>query len=363
MKPRRISQCDIVPGAPLQWDVFDSEQQLLHAKGSTLDDSQQIMELVQRGAWAEAPPLSVLRTINDAHRRLERLLFNLEREPDAAAQILEVATDLMRAVDANADIALACILLNQDEGSYAVRHCIDSAIVALLVARALEKRHSESLSIMAAALTMNIGMLQNQEQLQGRLNAISGQEVALIQAHPEESVRILERAGVNDHDWLQSVLLHHENEDGSGYPFGRQGETIPLAAKIVSLADRYCARVSSRGYRRALLPNDALNDMLVADQRSIDPMLTACFIRVLGIYPTGALVRLANGEIGVVARQVDLPGAPLVQAIVGANGARMSPPQQRDTSVPDFSVREILSAQQAGLRFSMQQIWGEQAVP
>lgn len=363
MEQRRIRLSDLIPGEPVPWDIFDAQHNLLVAEGTFLADGNQAAELVDQGAWAAAPPPSVLGMINQAHKRLEHLLFNVEHESNLPSQICDIAATLTAAADINQDVALASILLNQDEGTYAVRHCVDSAIVALLLARELDKLPSETLSIMAAALTMNVGMLQNQEQLQSRLNAISGDEKATIHAHPEAGVALLENAGVNDQEWLTCVLLHHENEDGGGYPFGKTGDDIPLAAKIVSLADRYCARVSARGYRKPLLANEALNDMLVADQQSIDPMLTACFIRVVGIYPTGAVVRLANDEIGVVAQQGPKATAPRVLALLGEQASRLAPPLLRDTANPSFQIREMLSGEQAGIRFTMQQVWGEQAAP
>lgn len=313
------------------------------------------------GARAGVEP-SVVQSINLANRRLEQALFALDTLSDASGAILGIADDLRAAVDRHPDLALACILLNQDEGSYAVRHCIDTAVVALLVARALERAPSEIGTIMAAALTMNVGMLRHQEQLQNRLNAISGDERAAIQAHPQQGVALLERAGVADRDWLSYVLLHHENEDGSGYPAGKTGDDIPLNAKIIALADRYCARVSSRSYRKSLLPNEALSDILLADHQSVDPMLTACFIRVLGIYPTGAIVRLVNGEIGVVVAKGDTTSTPIVQVLVASHGVPVAEAIRRNTAAASYTIREMLREGQAGVRFDMRQLWGDAAL-
>lgn len=326
-------------------------------------DSKDAAELAGAAPGAAAESPSVLRMINVAHRDLEQVLFNLGREADAQSRILDIARTLTQAVDANPDIALACILLNQDEGSYAVRHCIDSAVVTLLVARALGQVPSETLTAMAAALTMNVGMLPNQEQLQSRLNAISQDEREFIHKHPQQSCDMLRAAGVSDEEWLSYVLLHHENEDGSGYPLGKKGDEIPLNAKIIALADRYCARVSSRSYRKSLLPNEALSDILLADHHCVDPMLTTCFIRVLGIYPTGAVVRLANGETGVVAGKGSSSTTPIVHAMIAPDGAPLASPQKRDTALAQCAVREMLSEERAGVRFGMQQVWGEEARP
>jgi len=309
---------------------------------------------------------SVLRLINQAHRRLEGLLFR-PRDCDAPGglpgAVLDVARQLSDAAARDPDISLACILLNQQEGTYAVRHCIDTAIVACLVGRALQKGPHEVLTMMAAALTMNIGMLQQQEQLQSRLSAISRDELAIIHQHPQRSADMLRDAGVDDAEWLSYVLMHHENEDGSGYPSGVAGAAIPLPAKVISLADRYCARVSTRSYRKSLLPNEALSDILLADQRSVDPMLTACFIRVLGVYPIGAVVGLASGELAVVSGRGRSSTEPIVQAIVDADGRPLARPVRRDTAQPAFSVREMLSEDQAGVRVKMQFIWGDAAAP
>jgi HD-GYP domain-containing protein (c-di-GMP phosphodiesterase class II) len=322
---------------------------------------QQSSETTQSpGPDGQARP-SVLQRINDAHRRVEYLLFNLERVPNAEAEILAAARTLAEAAKLNADIGLACILLNQNEGSYAVRHCVDTAIVAYLVANTLQKGPHEILTIMAAALTMNVGMLQNQEQFQSRRNAISQEELAWIKGHPQRSADMLRSAGIGDEDWLTYVLLHHENEDGSGYPFGKSGDDIPLPAKVISLADRYCARVSTRNYRKSLLPNEALSDILLADHQSVDPMLTACFIRVLGIYPTGAVVRLVNNEIGVVTGKDANSGAPIVHVLADSGGAALAQPVRRDTSRSEYGVREMLSEEQAGIRLRMQMLWGDEA--
>jgi hypothetical protein len=80
-----------------------------------------------------------------------------------------------------------------------------------------------------------------------------------------------------------------------------------------------------------------LSDLLLTDHACVDPMLTACFIRVLGMYPTGA--------------------------IVGQEGAPASEPARRNTAMKEYAIREMLSEGQAGIRFGMQQLWGSAARP
>eukprot|EP01030_Chromulinospumella_sphaerica_P033347 gene33347-34201_t len=76
---------------------------------------------------------SVLNALNKSNRRLEKLLADLRNEANAQSELLAIAREVMTAVELNQDVALACIFLSQIAGTYAVRHCIETAIVATLV--------------------------------------------------------------------------------------------------------------------------------------------------------------------------------------------------------------------------------------
>ena len=250
MNQHRIKMSDIVIGQPLPWDVFDAGNHLLLRKGHIVESEQQVEVLMERGMFVDASQVqqketpqsapkerpSVLRLVNLANQRLERLLFNLHSETDAAGKILEVARAITYAVDLDSDTALACILLNQTTGSYPVRHCVDTALVSLLIGRALKRPADETLAMAAAALTMNLAMLKLQERLHSVQGPLSDADMQIIRNHPQQSVNILRNMGIDNSDWLSIVLMHHENEDGSGYPGGKKSEEIPVSAKIISLA-------------------------------------------------------------------------------------------------------------------------------
>jgi HD-GYP domain-containing protein (c-di-GMP phosphodiesterase class II) len=225
----------------------------------------------------------------------------------------------------------------------------------------MKKTSEEIEAIMAAALTMNIAMLRQHDLLAHKEDPLTDKESELIKGHAEGSVEQLKQAGVSHPDWLAYVRLHHENEDGSGYPIGKGISEVPQNAKIVAYADRYCAAVVNRKYRKTLLPNAALRDVLVASGKPRDPLIAAYFIKELGTYPPGAFVRLQNGEIGVVTRRTRTAPAPVVHSFIGPRGAPLSFPIQRDTSRDLHVIREIVPAHQVKLCFSMQQLWGDEA--
>jgi HD-GYP domain-containing protein (c-di-GMP phosphodiesterase class II) len=376
MTNRRISISDIVIGQPLQWDVYGSDGGLLLRKGFVINNLNQVSTLIERGLFADMEggesardkkPIpkqteipSVVRMINAARVDLKTLSYNIANEPDARNKILALAKQVATATYMDSDVALGCILLSQEE-SYASRHCVDTAVVSLLIAKALKKSPDEVVMLGAAALTMNLSMLRQQERLQDKSEALTAEEQESISLHPENTVSQLRSAGIEDEDWLSWILAHHENEDGSGYPGHKKGADIPQNAKIISIADRYCARVCARSYRKSLLPNAALRDILISGKTTIDPMLVMLFIRELGTYPIGSFVKLENGEVGVVTSKGATTTTPYVHSLIGPRGAPLAMPIKRDTQKSLQSIREVLHRDQVPIRFTMRQLWGEVA--
>lgn len=305
-------------------------------------------------------PASVLHLLNVCNRRLEHLLENLRNERDAEGALRAIAADVVHAVAQQPDIALATIFLNQIAGSYAVRHCIETAVVVVVMARRLGKPAADTVTLTAAALTMNVGMLRHQDTFQNKHTPLSSEEMAIVRRHPEDSANLLQCAGVQDDDWISCVLLHHENDEGSGYPAGIASPEVTLNAKLLSLADRYCAQVSARNYRRSVLPDLALRKLAEDRDNPVDAELFTVFQSELGNYPPGCLVRLANGAIGVVSSRGP-HGAAHVYRLRDAAGSLLAPDVSRDTGTDGQSISTALSEDEADTRFNMQQVWGMQA--
>ncbi len=362
---RRIMMSELQIGQVLNWDLLDASGQIVLHRDQILSDETRLQALLLAGLYTEQPAIaegSVLRSLNSIDTKLERLLVNLAANPNPRSELIHVAQQLIHAVNLNPEIALACILLNQIAGSYAIRHCIETAIVAHLVASAMGKTPDEQQLIAAASLTMNIGMLRQQEQINSSRHILSHEEQQVVLHHPEESAALLKHAGIDDNEWVSYVLAHHECDDGSGYPSGKNGDEIPENAKIIAQADRYCALISARNYRKSMLPNLALQELFISKPGNLDPKLIDPFIQQLGPYPPGTFVRLKNNEIGVVSKRPNGEQVAVVHALVSARGVPLLPfPVVREADGPLFQIREALHEDDAAIRFSMKQIWGQQA--
>lgn len=363
MAIRRITVADLAFGEPLRWDIFStpSSARPLVQKGEVLAPGQ-LDDWLEAGLYAEASaPVSVLQSLNQINRRLERALMDLRDQGSADTELRALAQDLIATVERGGDIVLAAIFLNQIAGAYAVRHCTEAAIVVCLIARAMQKPPAEVLIVTAAALSMNVGMVRQAELFQSKDCALSSEERALVRRHPSASVEMLRFAGVNDEAWLDLVLLHHENDDGSGYPAGKLGDEISQNAKLIGLADRYCAFVSARNYRRSLLPPEALGKLGAGSDMPHDQIVIGHFSTQIGAYPPGTLVRLENGELGVVSARNHNGNGLSVHVLRAADGVAMAAAQHRSTSQPGCAIAEALHEDHAKLRFPMKHIWGDLA--
>ncbi|MYM29457.1 HD domain-containing protein [Duganella sp. CY15W] len=375
MNIRKVTAADLKLGMLLPWDVYGENGALLVRKGHMIASANQIAYLVERGVFEDGlppqpalEPPSVLRKLNAAYLELHTLLQAVSHgvaPPDFRRRLDDIALMVHAAVELNVDIATASVLHNQHQATYAARHSVNTAVIAVLLARARQRSRNDVMTVTLAALTMNTGMLEHHQRWHDSSAVLDPVDHARKLAHPELSVQLLRAAGVNDEAWLNCVLHHHENEDGTGYPFGKVGAQIPLLSKLVALADRYCARVSERTYRPTMAPNGALRDMLLEARTTLDTNLVSLVIRELGIYPIGTYVRMINGEVGVVSRRGLQSTTPHVESVIGPRGAPLDVFLQRDTRNELHAIREVLTnAQVAALDappLRMAQVWGRAA--
>ena len=102
---------------------------------------------------------------------------------------------------------------------------------------------------------------------------------------------------------LAIIAAHHERFDGTGYPRGLEGMSIPLAAEMAGIVDSYCAMTRERVYRGAVSSQRAMETLNQLRNTQFRDTLVDQFLQCIGLYPIGTLVELNSGEVGVVIQQ------------------------------------------------------------
>lgn len=300
-------------------------------------------------------PLSAAQLIRAARQRLDMLLAEDGRDTPFVAEVLNVAKAVQLACAQNRHVALAQILIDQ-QAPYPARHACDVATVVELALGRLGHLRANRLPVVAAALTMNIGMHALQTTLTSQSTPLSAEQRETMHTHPQQSRELLRLRGVADTLWLDCVLQHHEAPDGSGYPQQLNGDVIRFEARLIGLADRYCALLTQSAWRHAQHADAALKQSLAGD---VDAKLARLFAETVGTYPPGSTVRLASGEIGIVHSPGRHEGRPVVVACIDATGQALAMPAERDGSLSTHRITAVVDEPIAGLRGVA--IWGADA--
>ncbi len=351
-------------GIPLPFNVRDADQTLLLARGHTVHSQEQLDALFARGALVDlnelmsareqvmqAPREELPRLWGQCMQRVGQTL--LQATQDGFRDALdEAASPVLGLVERDPDLAIFQILRqgNADVG-YGTQRSLHAAITAWLVAQRVGWTPEDALKGFKVALTMNLSMLELQGQLARQLVPPTPQQRAELQSHPMRSVQILQAAGVSDADWLQAVLDHHENEDGSGYPSGRSD--VGALASLVRRADAYTAKLSSRAYRTAMAADLAGRQMFMQDPGH--PM-TAALVKEFGIYPPGCHVQLASGELAIVVQRGDTVTTPVVACLTNARGAPLPQPLRLDTRERQHAIVRIVGEKSVNVEITAERL-------
>jgi diguanylate cyclase (GGDEF)-like protein/putative nucleotidyltransferase with HDIG domain len=170
--------------------------------------------------------------------------------------------------------ALAAALEAKDD--YTQRHSIAVMSVSTNIARAMLLPEEKVDQIRNAALLHDIGKIGIGEDILLKEGPLSDEERAVINQHPAIGANIL--APIRRlRDLVPMIKHHHERYDGGGYPSGLAGEEIPLGARILAVADAYCAMTSDRPYSSAKTRDEACKEILARAGAQFDPHVAEAF--------------------------------------------------------------------------------------
>lgn len=215
----------------------------------------------------------------------------------AGELVEEISDSVLR--HPNALISLAR-LKNADEYTY--MHSVAVCALMIALARQLGLNEGQVREAGLAGLLHDIGKMAIPNAVLNKPGKLTDSEFATVRDHPEAGSRMLIESKQVSALVLDVCLHHHEKMDGSGYPHRLEGEQISLYARMGAVCDVYDAITSNRPYKQGWDPAESIRKM--AEWKGhFDPVVFQAFVKTVGIYPVGSLVRLESGRIGVVIEQ------------------------------------------------------------
>lgn len=197
--------------------------------------------------------LQLQESIHDRDMKLRRHLFS----------VMDVLIDLLEIKD-----------------SYTASHSKEVRKYSIAISQTMGLPEQEVRDIAFAATLHDIGKIGVSHTILNKPGKLTLQEFAVIKQHPVVADEVLKN--IEELDYIRKIIRHHhEKYDGSGYPDKLMGEEIPLAARIVSVADAFDAMTSDRPYRKALSFSDAIAILMEEKGRQFDPQVVDALIRYL----------------------------------------------------------------------------------
>lgn len=231
-------------------------------------------------------------------------LFAKIRSGHGAAAIQEagpVVSGIAESVERNPD-ALLTLSRIRTLDQYTYMHSVAVSALMINLARELQLSPDFVKQAGTAGLFMDVGMGLLPSGLIGKTGDLSPEEAAEMRRHPQLGADAVRASGDLSRIVADVCLHHHERFDGSGYPHGLKGDDLSLFARMAAICDTYDALVSPRPHRAALGPAEAIAELYQV-KGHFDESLLNSFIRSVGIYPVGSLVRLESRMLGCVAAQ------------------------------------------------------------
>ncbi len=213
--------------------------------------------------------------------------------------IINVSADMVSQVSSKTDISVDLFDLRSFD-DYTYHHSVNVAVYAAAVGKKMGLPTAELSNLVTAALCHDLGKSRIPEEIINKPGKLTDEEFNLIKSHPQFSYDILYDKNEVPAVVRKAVLMHHENENGSGYPHGVSSEQIPLIAKIIHAVDVYDALTSKRPYKDPYAPSDAFEYMIGGVGLQFDEKVVNVMMTVIPAYPPGIEVYLSNGEKALV---------------------------------------------------------------
>jgi len=254
-------------------------------------------------------------------------------QPSSALPVVKNIADAVLGDD-GAMVSL-CRIKNRDD--YTFQHSVSVSALLITLCNSIGGFSDTELThIGLGGLLHDVGKMKTPDSILNKPGPLTEEEYEIMKKHVNDGLDYLRGERGLDESVMRITGEHHERHDGSGYPKGLSKDQISKVGQMAAIIDVYDAITSIRVYHAALEPTMALKRIYEWGGRHFDMTLVHSFIKAIGIYPVGSLVRLQSGKLAVVISQgAEHMLQPFVRIVYNAAKGHRVPIQDVDLSAPN----------------------------
>ena len=242
-----------------------------------------------------------------------------------AKDVKESVTQLTDSVVRNPDAMLLVTRLREKSAAAHAR-ALQVSIYMIVFGRFLELAREELELLGMVGLLQDVGKTRLPASIMEKDTTLTQEEAEIFRSHVQLGAEILKATPGIPPRLLELAILHHERQDGSGYPKGLKGEQIGLYGSIAAIADAFDILTAQRSKGEPLSPSAALSWLYKERGTGYHSDLVEQFIQCVGVFPVGSVVELNSGETGLVITQNLMRRLkPRVMIVLDAKGNPMRP--------------------------------------
>ncbi|WP_271193235.1 HD-GYP domain-containing protein [Pseudomonas turukhanskensis] len=293
---------------------IDADKGLDVPDGSAAVSQEQVAAEVEQLLVAEVDAKPVSTSLEEEVKRAQKLcarskdavvaMFGEVRMGHAidAERVVELVDEITASVMRNPDAMISLARLKTSD-EYTYMHSVAVCALMIALARQLGLSDEQVREAGVAGLLHDIGKMMIPDTILNKPGKLTDAEFNTMRDHPMAGLKLLKDNRDISAIVLDVCLHHHEKVDGSGYPHHLVGEQISLFAKMGAVCDVYDAITSNRPYKSGWDPAESIRKMAEWSKGHFDQAVFQAFVKSVGIYPTGSLVRLESGRLGIVMEQ------------------------------------------------------------
>lgn len=237
--------------------------------------------------------------IEDANKA-KQLLQDLASGKQLNLNVVESISENLYSKLNDCGSLIDCVNSVRIADEYTYSHMINVSIYSMLIAKWMGMSKEQIKDVVMAGILHDVGKSRIPLEILNKKGSLTESEFKIMKKHTVYGFEIIKDNKDISMDVKRAVVMHHEKENGLGYPYGIKGSQKNIYSKILTVADIFDAITSNRVYKRRQTPFSAFRELERIKYDVVDPIVMMTMLFNMPNYYVGSKVRMQNGEIGEV---------------------------------------------------------------